>query len=185
MICFEHEGKENTSLTLQTALKKAMELHTDIVLSSTRGDSAREMVELAEKNSFPGKLIVVRSVSNAQNHGQNAMSEETVQFLKDHNVILVTAAHALSAAERGISSQFGGAYPMEIMAHTLRTFGQGTKVCFECSVMAMDAGVIEFDRPVVAIGGTGHGVDTAMVITPSYSATLLQSRVHEILCKPY
>ena len=185
MICFEQSGKENTGTTLQLALDKAMELNTDIVLSSTRGDSARELVELAEQKNFNGKLIVVRSVSSAKNQGVNAMNEETVQYLKDHNVILITAAHALSAAERGMSSQFGGVYPIEIMAHTLRTFGQGTKVCFECSVMALDADVISYDKAVVAVGGTGHGVDTAMVITPSYSATILQTKIHEILCKPY
>ena len=185
MLCFEHPGKENTATTLQLAMDKAIEMNTDIVLSSTRGDSAKELVRLAEKKNFCGKLIVVRSVSNGKNNGINAMDNETVQFLKEHKVSLVTAAHALSAAERGMSSQFGGVYPIEIMAHTLRTFGQGTKVCFECSVMALDAGVIDYDKPVVAVGGTGYGVDTVLVITPSYSASILQTKIHEILCKPY
>ncbi len=47
------------------------------------------------------------------------------------------------------------------MAATLRTLGQGVKVCFECAVMALDADVIEWGKPVVALGGTASGADTA------------------------
>ena len=70
------------------------------------------------------------------------------------------------------------------MAAALRMFGQGTKVAVEISVMALDADEIPYGKAVVAMGGSSHGVDTAAVITPSYSSTILQSRVHEILCKP-
>ena len=51
--------------------------------------------------------------------------------------------------------------------------------------MALDADVLPFGVPVVAIGGSHRGADTAVVVTPSYSATLLQTVVHEILCKPF
>jgi hypothetical protein len=99
--------------------------------------------------------------------------------------LIVTAAHALSAGERAISGGFKGAYPLEIMAHTLRLFGQGTKVCVEAAVMALDADAISFGGPVVAIGGSHRGADTAAVVTPSYSATILNTVVNELLCKPF
>ena len=91
----------------------------------------------------------------------------------------------MSAGERAISTGFWGAYPLEIMAHTLRLFGQGTKVCVEASVMALDADAIPFGVPVVAIGGSHRGADTAAVITPSYSASVLNTVVNELLCKPF
>jgi len=105
--------------------------------------------------------------------------------LEDAGAIIVTAAHALSGTERAISGKFGGAYPVEIMAHTLRMFCQGMKVCVEVATMALDAGAIKSPRPVIALGGTGSGLDTACVITPGYSAKIFETRVHEILCKPY
>lgn len=37
---------------------------------------------------------------------------------------------------------------------------------------------------VVSLGGSSFGVDTAAVITPGYSADILDTRVHEVLCKP-
>ena len=97
---------------------------------------------------------------------------------------VVTAAHALSGAERGISKAFGGVYPVEIMAATLRMFGQGVKVCVEIALMAADCGAIRAKQPVMVVGGTGGGADTACVITPSYTTSLLETKVNEILCKP-
>ena len=50
--------------------------------------------------------------------------------------------------------------------------------------MALDAGKLPFGREVVAIAGTGRGADTAMVLTPAYTAQLLKTRIHELLCMP-
>ena len=112
------------------------------------------------------------------------MTPETKKQVEQLNVTVVTAGHALSGAERGLSGRFNGVYPVEIMAHTLRTFGQGTKVCFECAVMALDNDAVIYNQPVVAIGGSSRGSDTPMIITPSYSATILDTKIHEILVKP-
>ena len=75
-------------------------------------------------------------------------------------------------------------YPVEIIAHTLRMISAGTKVCVEIGAMAMDAGVLEYGKPVVCIGGTGRNADTACVVTPSYTASILETKVNEFLCKP-
>lgn len=50
---------------------------------------------------------------------------------------------------------------MEVIAHTLRFFGQGMKVCVEIAVMAADGGLIPPNIPILSIGGTGRGADTA------------------------
>ena len=76
------------------------------------------------------KLIDVRSVSDDQARGVNRMDAETKRELEAQGVMIVTAGHALSSGERGLSRQFSGVYPLEIMAATLRTLGQGFKVCF-------------------------------------------------------
>ena len=79
---------------------------------------------------------------------------------------------------------FKGTYHVEVMANTLRMFGQGVKVCTEISVMALDAGLIPYGVPVIAIGGTNKGADTSIVITPAHANRIFKTKIHEILCKP-
>jgi hypothetical protein len=50
--------------------------------------------------------------------------------------------------------------------------------------MALDAGLIPYGKPVIALGGTGRGTDTASIITPGYSSSVLDTKIHEIVCKP-
>ena len=45
----------------------------------------------------------------------------------------------------------------EVVANTLRIFGQGMKVACEITLMAADAGLVRTDEDVIAIGGTSHG----------------------------
>lgn len=54
----------------------------------------------------------------------------------------------------------------------------------EISVMALDAGLIPFGQPVIAVGGTGDGADTALVLIPSHSKTVFDTAVLELICKP-
>ena len=73
----------------------------------------------------------------------------------------------------------------EVVANTLRIFGQGMKVACEITLMAADAGLVRSDEDVVAMGGTGKGVDTALVLSPVNSQDFFDLRVKEILCKPH
>ena len=182
MIIFEKITPENTPVAIKLALEKAKETETDIILASSTGASAFAALELASKMEYTGRIIVITSVWSA---GKNRLSDENRQKLTDAGVILVTAAHTLSGVERSISGKFGGVYPVEIMAHTLRLFSEGVKVCVEIGAMALDAGAMREPRAVVVLGGTGGGCDTACVITPGYSAKIFDTRIHEILCMPY
>lgn len=184
MTTFETTGKENTATAAAIAVEKARELNCPIVLSSSSGHSAEVILEQADKLGYDGRIVVVRSAANAALKGVNKMAPEVMRSLTDRGCTVVTAAHALSAGERSLSTRLQGVYPLEIMAHTLRMFGQGTKVCVECATMAIDAGVIPFHAPVVTLGGTGGGLDTAIILTPSYSSSILDTKIHEILCKP-
>lgn len=185
MVCFENAGKQNTAETIRIALERAKALGCPIVAASTMGVTADALLTAAEAAGFQGKIVIVRGCSSKQRSGVNLMKPETKEALEARGATIVTAAHALSAGERAISTGFRGAYPLEIMAHTLRLFGQGTKVCVEASVMALDADAIPFGVPIVAIGGSHRGADTAAVITPSYSASVLNTVVNELLCKPF
>jgi hypothetical protein len=96
---------------------------------------------------------------------------------------IVTAGHAFSGVERAIRTKRNTIGPLELMADTLRLFGEGTKVCLEITVMAADAGEISVDRPVVAIAGTSEGADTALVVRPAHSNNFFDLFVKEIIAK--
>ena len=104
--------------------------------------------------------------------------------LEARGVTIYTAAHALSGAERGLSSKLGGFGPVEVAAHALRMIGRGVKVCVEIAMMTADAGLVELHEPIITIGGTGFGADTALVIRPAPTAEFLDSKVDRIICMP-
>jgi len=184
MVTFETTGLVNTEETLKIAVAYAIEHGCDIVAATSSGDTIFKLKEIADTINFTGNIIAVRYVYGMKEKGKNAMSDETYEKLLEKDVKIVTAAHALSGAERGLSSKFTGIYPVEIVAAALRMLGQGTKVCVEIALMALDSGSITYGKPVVCIGGSSHGADTACVITPGYTACLLETKIHEILCKP-
>ena len=184
MVIFEEKGKQNTKAAAEIAIRRAKDLDTDLVLSSGTGESAETVLETAKEMNYHGHITVVRSVTSYSEDGVNRMSPEMRASLEAQGVRIISAAHALSAGERGLSLRFKGVYPLEIMANTLRMFGQGMKVCVECAVMALDGDAIPWKKPVVCLGGTGRGLDTAAVITPAFSANILDTVVNEILCKP-
>ena len=185
MILFENAGKQNTDAVVRIALERAMELDCPIVAASTMGVTADTLLTAAAEKDFRGRIVIVRGCTSRQRKGLNLMKPEIKADLEARGAVIVTAAHALSAGERSLSTAFKGVYPLEIMANTLRMFGQGTKVCVEAAVMALDADALPFGVPVVAVGGSHRGADTAVVLTPSYSASLLDTVVHEMLCKPF
>ena len=184
MITFEKTGLVNTKETLKIAVDYAKANGCDIVAATSTGDTIFKLKEIADAKGFENQIVAVTHVFGMHEKGVNDMAPETFDKLREAGVKTVTAAHALSGAERGISSKFHGVYPAEIISAALRMFGQGTKVCVEVALMAVDSGSITYGKSVVCIGGSSHGADTACVITPGYTACLLETKIHEILCKP-
>lgn len=185
MVLFENAGKQNTAQVIELALQRATELDCNIVAASTLGVTADALLTAAESYGFKNKIVIVRGCSSKARGGANLMKPEVKDTLLSRGATIVTTAHLLSAGERGLSGKYKGIYPLEIMADTLRCFGQGTKVCFEVAMMALDADEIPFGVPVVAIGGSHRGADTAVVITPAHSSSILETVIHEIICKPF
>ncbi len=184
MITFKNTGLENTQETLKHSLCAAIEKELDIVVATSTGDTVFQLLELAKEMNYKQNIIAVTYVYGMKEKGKNVCSDETFAQMREKGVHIVTAAHALSGAERGLSSKFHGVYPVEIIASTLRMFGQGIKVCVEVALMANDSGNITYGKPVIAIGGSSHGADTACILTPGYTANLLDTKIHEIICKP-
>ena len=179
----EKTKEQITAETLQLAAETAAAKGMDIIVASSTGATALQLKDTADAAGFRGNIVVVTHAYGARKIGE-CPAEDNMAAMHEKGMRTVTAAHALSGAERGISSKFGGAYPVEIMAHTLRMFGQGVKVCVEIAMMACDNGAVPYGKPVVCIGGTGSGADTICIVSPSYSARVFDLKVNEVIAKP-
>lgn len=176
---FSKAGPENTARTIELALKVAQEREIEhIVVASNTGDTALLLKGCGKK------VVCVSHAYGYVGKGQNELTPEAREELRQAGIEVVTASHVLSGVERGISNHSKGMYPAEIISNTLRMLGQGMKVCVEVSIMALDAGLIPYGKKIIAIGGTGRGADTAVVMTPTHANDVFATRIHEVICKP-
>jgi hypothetical protein len=172
-------GKEYTESTCALALSRAGELGIQhIVAASNTGFTARFLV-----GKTPNLVIVTHHVGFREPGGDEMPPEER-EYLTARGVHLITASHFFGGIGRAVTAQFGGLYPGGIVAQSLRTFGQGTKVCLEIATMAADAGAIPVDQEIIAIGGTGRGADTALVLLPAHGKNFFATQVLEVISKP-
>jgi len=185
MKVFENPGLKNTDEACRIAVERALLLQTPIVAPTVEGNAGVRLCEVAKEMGFSGKIVLVTHAYGSREPGKNALKDEHRKTLLNSGAQLVTAAHALSGAERGISTKFQGSYPVEIIAHTLRMLSQGIKVAVEIGCMALDAGAITYGTEIVCMGGTRSGLDTAVVMTPSHANSIFETKIHEILCMPY
>ncbi|AGL00954.1 pyruvate kinase alpha/beta domain-containing protein [Desulfoscipio gibsoniae] len=176
---WKKKGPDNTDSTIKAALVKAEELNIQhIVVASSSGDTARKLVESGRR------VVCVSYHVGFDGPGSRRMSDDTLAELNQKGIRVLFTTHLLAGVDRAIRNKFGGVYPAEIMAQTLRMLGQGVKVCVEISGMALDAGLIPHGEEIIAIGGSGKGADTAMVIAPAHSNHFFDTKVKEIICKP-
>lgn len=177
---FKRPGQINTPQVVKTVMQTIRERDVAaIVVASSSGNTALEFL-----NSEGVPVVCVGYSYGFSRPGENRMTQKAREKLSEAGISVLHTAHILSGAERGLSNRMGGIYPVEIMAHTLRMFGQGVKVCVEISTMALDAGLIPYGKPILAVGGSGRGADTAVLITPAHANNILDTRIHEVLCKP-
>ncbi len=175
------KGIEGTQKTLDLAVKKAKNLNIKhIVVASNSGETIKKLLDI--DNSF--KVACVTHHTGFREDGKNELSEESRRELIDAGVNVLTTTHLLAGLDRAARNKFGGIYPAELVATTLRMFGQGVKVCFEISGMALDAGMIPFGEEIIAVGGHGKGADTAAVIIPAHSNHFFDTKIKEIICRP-
>lgn len=178
---FENPGEENTDKVIELVKERKEELGIyNIVIASATGKSAFKLVEKI------GDATIVNVTHHAGFRGGDELeiTPEDIKKLEDLDVKTYTSSHALSGVGRGISNKFKGVTPVEVVAETLRMFSQGIKVCVEISIMAADGGLLPTDSEIIAIGGTGTGVDTAVVLKAAHQGNFFDLRIHEIIAMP-
>lgn len=178
-VYFEKRGRQNTAETAQLAAKRAKELGiTHVVVATNTGFTARHFQGMGPR------VVAVTHQHGFREPGVDEMGQEVRSELREAGMDILTTTHLFGNVERAVTQKEGGLYPGGIISAALRMFSQGTKVAVEISVMALDAGLIPYGRPVVSVGGSGGGADTAIVLVPSHSRTFFDTEVLEIICKP-
>ena len=177
---FEKPGKDNTEQVLRLAFEKGKELGiNEVVVASTTGATAFKAMDM-----FQGyQLTVVTYHCGFKEPFKNAMSDDIKQEIEGKGIKVVAASHALSGLERSVAKKHSGAYPVLIIADTLRLLGQGIKVAVEVAVMAADAGALS-GSDIISIGGSGRGADAALVVKPAHQNNFFDLRIREVICKP-
>lgn len=180
-VYFERPGPQNTTRTLETAKRRADQLGLDTVLvASTSGKTGAEAAEL-----FQGYNVVVVSHSTGFNKpNTQQLTEENRAAIEAAGAAILTCQHAFGGVNRAVRKHLGTYLTNEIIAYTLRTFGEGTKVCTEIALMAADAGLVTVGATCIAVAGSGRGADTAIVLVPANAQQFFDLQMMEILAKP-
>ncbi len=180
-VYFEKPGATNLKQTLELARARAEELGVrDVLVATTTGATG-----VSAAGFFKGYnlVAVTHSTGFSQQDSQELLPEHRERIEKLGGKIL-TCQHALGGVNRAVRHKLKTYQLDEIIAYTLRIMGQGFKVCIEIALMAADAGLVSVKKEAVAIGGTGRGADTAVVLTPANAQDFFDLKVHEVICKP-
>jgi len=180
-VYFSEPGSVNTDKTLEIAKRRAEQLGIKaIVVASTSGETGVKAVKLLPECRV---AVVTHATGFPKPDVQELTRQNGAEILEKGGMIL-TATHAFGGLGRAVRRRFNTYQVDEIIAHTLRAFGEGAKVACEVALMAADAGLIRTDEEAISIGGTGSGADTALVIKPAHTHDFFELKVREVLCKP-
>ncbi len=178
---FNNPGAENTEKTLHLVHDRAQSLGINhIIVPTTTGATAVKALEILKGLH----LVVVTHMSGFVQPGENELLIQHRKTLEAAKVPVLTSTHVLSGVERGIRKKFDTIGPAITIASALRMFGQGVKVGVEITLMAADAGLIPMNQSIIAIGGTGNGVDAAIVVKPAHTNNVFDLYIQELICKP-
>lgn len=182
IIYLERPGPQNTEDVIDAVTAYIARSGLErVVVASTTGSTATKFAKALENKA---KLIVVTHHTGFSQEGAQRFDAEKRKKLELQGITVLTQSHVLSGVERSISRKFGGVSRVETISEALRSLlGHGLKVCVEIAIMAADAGAIPI-ADIVAVGGTGSGSDTAVVIRPAHMNNFFDARIREIIVMP-
>ena len=181
-VYFEKPGSENMGEVLRIARQRAEELGIrTILVASTRGDTAVKAMEALKEF----RVIVISHAAGFHEPNVQEFTDENRKIVEAKGGTILTTTHAFAGISRAVRKKFNTYVIGDIVASTLRVFGQGMKVVCEIAMMAADSGLVRTDEDVIAIAGSNRGADTAVVLTPVNTDNFFDLQVKEILCKPH
>ena len=213
---FERAGPVNTEKVIEIAKRRAIELQLKhMVVASLSGESALKAAEAMKDTGVrvvcvtfrAGEAYNVKSLEKSviwseipelakvlqkwKKQGLTLIpgpSSEVRERLGELDVAIVTATDIGYNINASLMKCLGMKTYIEVFKEALRLLCPGVHVCIFATLTAADSGLIPVDKEVVSLGGIEHGLDTALVIKPSYSDEIFDKEkgleVREIICKP-
>jgi hypothetical protein len=178
-VYFPQPGPANTTRVLELVHARAGALGIRKVLVATATGATG--VQAAQVLHGLEMIAVTHSTGFARPDGQD-LTPENRAAIEAAGAKILTCQHALGGVGRAVRKKLGTYELEEIIAYTLRIFGEGIKVAAEITLMAADAGLVRTDEPLIAVAGTGRGADTAAVLKPANAQTFFDLRFLEIIC---
>jgi len=178
---FDLPGAGNTKAVLEMVCRRAERPGiVKIIIPTYSGKTALLAAEMID----PTKIVAVTTAYGFDKPNAQVMKESVRDKLLEKGMRIVTGTHALGGVGRSVRKKLGAYQVDEIIAYTLRIFGQGTKVAIEAALMAADAGSVPTDGNIISTGGSSSGLDTALVLQPANASSFLDVKVREVICKP-
>ncbi len=178
-VYFSAPGPANTDRVLSLVAERAPALGVGTVLvATTSGATGARAAELLKGLDI---IAVTHSAGFREPFTLNH-DAALIEKIKAAGGKIVTTTHAFGGVGRAVRKKLDTYQVDEIIAFTLRCFGQGMKVAAEITLMASDAGLLPGGEPIIAIGGSGRGADTAVVLQPTHAQTFFDLRILEIIC---
>ena len=166
----------NKLITLDQIIECARAISAQIVAGRPRRSLANVLIKK--------RFLTPASAGAVETTLRRRAGEEKRAAIEAAGAKVLTCQHAFGGVNRAVREKLGTYLTDEIIAYTLRTFGEVMKVCLEIVVMAADAGLVRVGEPCIAIAGTGRGADTAVVLVPANAQQFFDLRVMEVLAKP-
>ena len=181
IVYFDNPGSNNTETVLRLAAERVES--DDIckaLVASTSGVTGLAAMEVLIRVD----VIVVSHSYGFSEVNKHQLSSANREAIEGRGGKILTCQHAFGGVGRSVRKKFGTYQVDEIMAQTLRNFGEGTKVCVEMVLMATDAGLVNYGENVLAVAGSDNGADTALIIKAANAQSFFDLRIQEIICKP-
>lgn len=181
-VYFDEPGKQNTNTVLNIVNQRVKELGIKtVVVASTTGEVAAKAV-----NVLKGvKIIAVAHSTGLRTPNVQEFTPENRKIVESKGGTVFIGTHLFSGLSGAMSKKFSTHIIGDIIASTLRIFGNGMKVVCEVTCEAADAGLIRTDEDVIVVAGSHQGADMAVVIRPVNSQDFFDLKIKEILCKPH
>jgi len=178
---FKNPGPDNTGKVLRLVKQHAVECGIKtIAIASTRGETALKAMEVLK--GF--RVIFVSHTAGFKEAGKDEFNQEIREMVEAMGAIVLTTTHAFGGLSRAMRQKWEMPGLGDIVASTLRVFGEGMKVVCEIALMAADSGLVSTTEDIISVAGTNQGADTAVVLKPVNTHRFFDLKVREIICKP-
>ena len=187
---FEEPGDQNTEQVLEAVSKRVAEGKINkVVVASTSGKTALKFAR-----SLQGKAEIFRvSESPFRREWKETwpcLNEENHKALKELGAIVINNIPYVFHNSVVDAARWDVTTPERLVKETLYCFGQGLKVAVEIALTAVSCGFIPPFEDVIAVGGSGNGADTAIVLRGTYPACIFDKdpqkrlEIREIIAMP-